>query len=104
MDLNPNPDPDPGHFYKIYWIFLAENNFQIFCFIFLAYFYPKTWWIIQKWGNFYNLFFSKVQILDLEVKKVFCSFLLIFYPLDPDPDPGSQNLANPMDPDSKHCL
>ena len=32
----------------------------------------------------------------------FCSFWLIFHPLDPAP--GSQNLADPMDPDPKHCL
>jgi len=42
--------------------------------------------------------FSKVQIWGLGVKKIFCSFWLIFYPLDPhifeDPDPGSQNLAD----------
>ena len=31
---------------------------------------------------------------------LFCSFWLIFYPLDPDP--GSQNLADPTDPDPKH--
>ena len=30
----------------------------------------------------------------------FCIFWLIFYPLDPDP--GSQNLADPTDP--KHCF
>ena len=24
--------------------------------------------------------------------------------MDPDPDPGSQNLADPTDPDSKHCI
>ena len=29
-------------------------------------------------------------------------FWSIFYPLDPDPDPGSQNLADPTDPDSEH--
>ena len=23
---------------------------------------------------------------------------------DPDPDPGSQNVADPTDPDPKHCL
>ena len=52
-------DPDPGHFLKIYWFFFA-------------YFYPKTWWTIYKWGNFYNLyFFSKVQIWVLWVKKFF---------------------------------
>ena len=32
----------------------------------------------------------------------FGSFWLIFYPLDPDP--GCQNLADPTDPDLKHCL
>ena len=36
--------------------------------------------------------------------KIFCccSFWLIFCPLDPDP--GSQNLADPTDPDPKHSL
>ena len=27
-------DPDPGHFFKIYWIFLTKKNFQIFIYIF----------------------------------------------------------------------
>ena len=53
-------DPDPGHFVKIYWIF-STNNFHIFIFIFSLICIPKTW-TIQKWGKFYNLFFSKVQI------------------------------------------
>ena len=66
-------DPDPGHFFKIYWIF---------CFNFFADFYSKTWWTIQKWGNIYNIFFFEVQSWVLGVKKF---FLLIFYPLDPDP-------------------
>ena len=30
-----DPDPDPDHLFKIYWIFLTKNNFQIFCFIFI---------------------------------------------------------------------
>ena len=30
-------DPDPGHFFKIYWIFLTKNNFQFF-FIFFRIF------------------------------------------------------------------
>ena len=34
MNPDPNSDPDPGHFIKIYWFFLTKNNFQIFCFIF----------------------------------------------------------------------
>ena len=33
------------------------GDFKIFGFIFFAYFYPKTWWTIQKWGNFYNFWF-----------------------------------------------
>jgi len=50
--------------------------------------------------------FSKVQIWVLGVKKFFFSFLLLFYPLDPDifvdTDSGSQYLADPTDPDPKH--
>jgi len=64
-------DPDPGHFFKIWWIFITKNNFQMFCFIFFACFYPKTWWTIQKWGNFYNFSFLKIQIWGLGVKKFF---------------------------------
>ena len=50
------------------------------------------------------LSFFKSSDLVLGVKKYFfCSFWLIFYPLDPDifahPDPGSQNLADPKDSD-----
>jgi len=51
--------------------------------------------------------------LDLEVKKFFLQVLVDILPLgsgsvdphifaDPDPDPGSQNLADPTDPDPKH--
>ena len=48
-------------------------------------------------GNFYNLFFFKSS--DLGVKK-------FFYPLNTDPDPGSQNLADPkdLDPDPNHWV
>ena len=61
--------------------------------------------------NFYCLFFSKVQIWGLGVKKFFFQFLVDVLPLgsgsaDPhifvDPDPGSQILADPTDPDPKH--
>ena len=48
-----------------------------------------------------SLFFNSSD-LDFESKKVFlCSFWLILSPLDPDPDldPGSQNLADPSNPD-----
>ena len=43
-DPDPDPgsalekmDPDPGQFFKICWIFLIKNIFQIFCFIFFAF-------------------------------------------------------------------
>ena len=61
--------------------------------------------------KFYNLSFFKSSDFGFRSKKVFfCSFWLIFYPLDPDPyifadpdpDQGSQNLADPTDPDAKH--
>ena len=37
-------DPDPGYFFKIYWIF------KLFVLFFFAYFYAKTW-TIQKSGK-----------------------------------------------------
>ena len=78
-------DPDPGHFFKIHWIFWTKDNFQIFCYFFFVYFYPNTWWTIQTWGYFYNLF-SKVQSRFIVIKKFFfCSFWLIFYLLEQDP-------------------
>ena len=64
--------------------------------------------------KFYNLsFFTKVKILVLGVKKLFLQFLVDILLLgsgsvDPhilaDPDPGSQNLADPTDPDPKHWM
>ena len=59
--------------------------------------------------------FSKVQIWCFGVKKIFfLQFLVDILPLGsisvdphifayPDPDPGSQNLADPTDPDPKNC-
>ena len=110
MDLDP--DPDPGYFFKIYWIFLTKQNFQIFCLIFFAYFYAKTWWTIQKSGNFYNLSFFNSSDLGFESKIFFCSLVGIL-PLgsssvDPhifgDSDPGSQNLAGIHRIRILHCL
>ena len=57
--------------------------------------------------------FSKVQIWVLRVIFLLLQFLVDILPLgsgsaDPhifaDPDPGSQNLADPTDPDPKHWL
>jgi len=39
--------------------FLSKKIFK--CFIFFAYFYPKTWWTIQKWGNFIISFFKSSE-------------------------------------------
>ena len=51
--------------------------------------------------------FFKSSGFGFRSKKVyFSNFWLIFYPLDPDsdPDPGSQNPADPTDPDPKHSF
>ena len=76
-------DPDPGHFFKIYRIFLTKNNFQLFCFIFFS-----LHFILKLDGPFRNeeLFiislFSKKCIWGLGVKVFFA--VLGCYPLDPD--------------------
>ena len=63
---------------KIYWICLTKNNFQIFGFIFFAYFYPKT---IQKWGNFYILPVFNSSDLGFRRKEViFAAFGWYFTP------------------------
>ena len=69
-------------------IFLIKNNFQIFCFIFFAYFYSKTWWTIESFRNekiFIIYFFKSSELGFRSNKVVFFSFWLISYPLDPDP-------------------
>ena len=76
------------------------QSFQICSLIFFAYFYAKTWWTIQKSGNFDNFSFFNGSFLGFESKK----FLVDILPLgsgsvDPqifaDPDPRSQNLEDP---------
>ena len=55
-------------------------------FYFFSYFYSKTSWTIQKWGNFYKIFYFVSLDLGFRSKNIFfCSFWLIFYNLDPDP-------------------
>ena len=65
-------DPDPGQFFKIFWIFKHS----------------------QRLENLLNFFFSIDQIWVLRAKKFLFQFL--------DPDTGSQNLADPTDPGLKH--
>ena len=60
------------------------NEFSNFVLFFSTCFYAKTWWTIQKSGNFYLCYFNSSD-LDFWSKIFFCSFWFIFYPLDPDP-------------------
>ena len=72
--------PDLGNFVEDLLTFLKRQNFQIFC-----------------------RFFAYFCEFRFERKKgFFCSFWLIYCYLDPDP--GSQNLADPTDPDPEQCL
>ena len=57
--------------------------------------------------------FSIVQIWVLRVRILLLQFLVDILPLGSgsvnphifaDPDPGRQNLADPTDPDPKHCI
>ena len=65
-----DPDPNPGHF-LIYWIFLTIDNFQIFCFIFFAYFYPKTYAPFRNEEIFILSLFTKSSDLGFRSKKGF---------------------------------
>ena len=77
-------DPDPGNFFKIYWIFFFDTKFQILV-SFIAYFVQKLDEPFRKEETLI-ISLSKVQIWCLGVKKIFfCKFWLIFYPLGPDP-------------------
>ena len=107
MDPNPDPDSYQGHFYKIYWIFLTKNNFQIFVLFFCIF-------LSQNFLNheiFIIFLFWKVKDFGFRRKKCFLQFLVDILPLESwSMDPhifakGSQNLADPMDPDPdpKHC-
>ena len=84
-----DPDPDPDYFFKIYWIFLTKQNFQICFLICFAYFYDIILiildWIIQKSGKFYNLSFFNSTDFGFKSKLFSLQFLLIFCPLGPDP-------------------
>ena len=53
--------------------------------------------------NFNNLdLFKCSDFVFWEQNVIFYSFWVIFCPLDPDPDPGSQNIADPTNPDSNY--
>jgi len=62
-------DPDPGHFFKIYLIFLTKNNFQIFFLFSFLIFILKLDEPFRNEEIFIIPLFSKVQILVLGMKK-----------------------------------
>ena len=96
--------------------FFNNAEFSYLLSYFFTYFYAKTWWTIQKSWTFYDLSFYNSSDLGFENKHFFLQFLVVILPLrsesmdlhifvDLDPDPGrSQNIADPTDPDPKHCI
>ena len=89
--------------------FNKKNNFQIFVLFFSLIFILKLDEPFRNEEIFIISLFSKVQIWGLGVKKFFCSFWLLFYPLDPGPWIRiflqiriRADLST--DPDPKHCF
>ena len=106
-------DPDPGSLSwirsgkKWIWIRIQVMNISLRCTeffnkaelsnyffsYFFAYFYAKSYWTNQRSENFYNFFFSSLN-LGFVSEKVFLSFWLKFFqnPADQtDPDPGPKH-------------
>ena len=81
-------DPDPSHF--------SNFLFYFFSLIFIL----KLDEPFRNQKIFIISLFKSSDLGFRSKKVLFCSFWLIFYPLDP----GSQNLANPTDQDHKHYL
>ena len=107
-------DPDPGYFFIVFWIILTTQNFQICCLIFSLIFMLK---LDEPFKNqeIFTISFYNSSDLGLRINIFFLHFLVDILPLrfesmdlhifaDLDPDPGSQNIADPMDPDLKHCI
>ena len=85
---------------KIYWFFFNKTKFSNYLSHVFRLFLCKTYWTIHKSGNFNNTFLQKFRF-------GFLQFLDDILPLGSgsvDSDPGSQNFADPTDPDPKHCL
>ena len=103
-------DPDPGYFFKIYLIFCTKKKILNFYVVFFSLiFMLKLDEPFRNQGIFKISLFSIVQIWVLRVN-FFLQFLVDILPLRSgsvdlqifaDPDPGSQNLADPTDPDPK---
>ena len=65
--------------------FFNKKNFKFLVLFFSLIFILKLDEPFRNEEIFIISLFSKVQIWGFGVKKIFCSFWLIFYPLDPDP-------------------
>ena len=62
--------PDPGHFFKIHWIFLTKDNFQIFVLLFSLIFILKLDEPFKNEEIFIFSLFSKNQISGLGEKLI----------------------------------
>ena len=103
-----NGSGSPGHFFTDLLIFFNKKIIFFYSHILIL----KLDEPFRNEEIFIISLFSKVQILVLGVNKFFLQFLVDILPLrfgsvDPhifaDPDPESQNLTDPTDPDPKHC-
>ena len=66
--MDPDPNPDPGYFFKLYSIFITKQNFEIFCLIFMLkldepfrnqeIFIISLFSIVQIWVVKVNFFFA----------------------------------------------
>ena len=80
-----NLDPNPGYFFKIYCIFYHDRIIKFFV-LFFSLDFMQNFIKHSEIRKFYVFsLFSIVQIRGLRVNNFFCSFWLIFCPLDPDP-------------------
>ena len=79
-------DPDPGYFFKIYWVFFNKAEFSNYFLLnfFFAYFYAKLYKAFRNQEMFIISLFQWFKF-GFGVNILLCSFWLIFCSLDPDP-------------------
>ena len=99
-----DPDSDPGHFFKIYWIFLTTKKFKFSVLFFSLILILKLDEPFRNEEIFIISLFWKVQIWGFGEKKRFFSFWIRIRGSAYFCGSGSrkQNLADPTDPDPKH--
>ena len=90
-------DPDPSHFFKIYWIFLLLNFFNKKMFKFLLNIFSLIFILKLNEPFRHEEIFIISLFFKSSVKKFFLQFLVDVYPLDlhifadPDPDTGPKH-------------